>query len=89
MAEIAAGEQFCGTRQGGSWCLCMCLWVHECFILPGNKSRNSDNGVDISRDTRTKRRKEIQNELREQGRNTEHVYVREAALCFKNCIMGL
>lgn len=25
-AEIADGKQFCGTRQGDSWCVCVCAW---------------------------------------------------------------
>lgn len=50
-------------------CLCMCLRVHKCLIFPGNKSRNPDNGVDMSRDTvKDKVTKESQNEWRERAR---------------------
>lgn len=65
-AEIVVGEKFCGTRPGDSWCLCMGLRVHKCFIFLGNKSRTPDNGVDMSSDTvKDKVNKESLNEWRE------------------------
>lgn len=65
-AEIVDGEQFCGTRPGDSWCLCMCLRVHKCLIFLGNKSRNPDSGVDMSSDTvKDEANKESLNEWRE------------------------